>query len=244
MLKGQHQMTEAAPPAPGYWQASDGNWYPPEQHPQYQPPPAPQVPSPQKKGRKGLWIGIGVGTFFVLGAIGAATGNGSDKKNVSLSSKSEAVVTTTAPAIPTTAAPKTAAPTTAPPTTAAPTTTTPPTTAAPTTTTQRPTTTTRPEPSISVSQENAHDKAADYLAYSAFSRSGLIKQLEFEGFSTADATFGADSVKADWNQQAAKKAKDYLSYSSFSAASLQRQLEFEGFTASQAQYGVSTTGLS
>lgn len=24
-----------APPAPGWWQASDGNWYPPQQHPGY-----------------------------------------------------------------------------------------------------------------------------------------------------------------------------------------------------------------
>lgn len=26
------------PPAPGYWKASDGNWYPPETHPGYRPP--------------------------------------------------------------------------------------------------------------------------------------------------------------------------------------------------------------
>lgn len=27
-----------APPGPGYWKASDGNWYPPETHPGYRPP--------------------------------------------------------------------------------------------------------------------------------------------------------------------------------------------------------------
>lgn len=33
-----------APQGPGWWQASDGNWYPPEQHPSYAPPP-PTAPS-------------------------------------------------------------------------------------------------------------------------------------------------------------------------------------------------------
>ena len=29
---------------PGWWQASDGKWYPPEQHPNYRPPPPPTAP--------------------------------------------------------------------------------------------------------------------------------------------------------------------------------------------------------
>ncbi|MCL4423034.1 MAG: DUF4234 domain-containing protein [Actinobacteria bacterium] len=29
---------------PGWWQATDGRWYPPENHPQYQPPPPPPQP--------------------------------------------------------------------------------------------------------------------------------------------------------------------------------------------------------
>jgi Domain of unknown function (DUF4190) len=32
-------------PAPGWWQASDGNWYPPESAPSYRPPPAYGPPS-------------------------------------------------------------------------------------------------------------------------------------------------------------------------------------------------------
>jgi colicin import membrane protein len=94
-----------------------------------------------------------------------------------------------------------------------------------------------------VSQQNAAAKAADYLDYSAFSRSGLIKQLTFEGYSTADATWGVDKQHADWNAQAAAKAKDYLGYTSFSRSGLIQQLEFEGFTSSQARYGAGTTGL-
>lgn len=95
----------------------------------------------------------------------------------------------------------------------------------------------------SVSQRNARLKAADYLEYSAFSRSGLIKQLEFEGFSAADATYGTDAQRANWSAQAARKAKQYLEHSPFSREGLVRQLEFEGFTTAEATYGVNQAGL-
>ncbi len=39
---------------------------------------------------------------------------------------------------------------------------------------------------------------------------------EFEGFSTSDATFAVDFIRADWFEQAALKAKEYLDYTSFS----------------------------
>ncbi|XVU28441.1 Ltp family lipoprotein [Actinoplanes sp. CA-054009] len=103
--------------------------------------------------------------------------------------------------------------------------------------------TAEPTKELTVSQENAVEKAADYLSSSAFSRSGLIKQLKFEGFSTKDATFGVDAQKTNWNEQAAKKAADYLSYSSFSRSGLIKQLKFEGFTTGQATYGVKKAGL-
>ena len=38
--------------------------------------------------------------------------------------------------------------------------------------------------------EQAAKKAAEYLETSSFSRSGLIAQLKFEGFTTAQATYG------------------------------------------------------
>jgi Host cell surface-exposed lipoprotein len=98
-------------------------------------------------------------------------------------------------------------------------------------------------PGETAAQENARRSAEDYLGTSAFSRSGLIHQLEFEGYSDADATYGVDAVSPDWNEQAAKSAKSYLDTSSFSRSGLIHQLEFEGFTAEQAAYGVSQTGL-
>ncbi|WP_454810577.1 Ltp family lipoprotein [Paenarthrobacter nitroguajacolicus] len=94
-----------------------------------------------------------------------------------------------------------------------------------------------------ISQQNALRKAGSYLQYTAFSYTGLIKQLEFEKYSAEDATWAADRVKVDWNEQAAKKAKSYLEYTSFSRSGLVDQLLFEGFTPEQAEYGASTTGL-
>lgn len=95
----------------------------------------------------------------------------------------------------------------------------------------------------STAQVNAREKASDYLQLSAFSRTGLIKQLQFEGFSQAHATYGVDKQNVNWNKQAEKKAQDYLDLSSFSRSGLIKQLEFEGFTPAQARHGVSAVGL-
>ena len=103
--------------------------------------------------------------------------------------------------------------------------------------------TTTTKPTTSLSQRNALNKAKDYLDYTAFSRTGLIKQLEFEGFSNADATWATDNCGADWNEQAYKKAKEYLDFTSFSHSGLIDQLEYEGFTSEQAEYGVNKVGL-
>ncbi len=91
-------------------------------------------------------------------------------------------------------------------------------------------------------QKNALAKADSYLSMSGFSYSGLVKQLEFEQFSTEDAAYAADSCGADWNEQAARKAQEYLDISSFSRDSLITQLEFDGFSTEQAEYAVSAVG--
>jgi len=84
--------------------------------------------------------------------------------------------------------------------------------------------------STPLSQQNAVDKAESYLQYSAFSRTGLIEQLEFEGFSPEDATLAVDSLDVDYGEQAKKKAEDYIDYSAFSRSGLIEQLEFEDFS--------------
>ena len=93
-------------------------------------------------------------------------------------------------------------------------------------------------------QSAALSKALDYLDYTAFSRSGLVDQLEYEGFSTEDATWAVDNCGADWNQQALQTAKDYLDYTAFSYTGLIDQLEYEGFTMEQAAYGVDNCGAN
>jgi hypothetical protein len=95
-----------------------------------------------------------------------------------------------------------------------------------------------PRDTTTSGQRNALSTAEDYLNYTAFSRQGLIEQLEFEGYSNSEATYGADNCGANWKTQAALKAQDYLDYSSFSRQGLIEQLEFEGFTHEQAVYGV------
>lgn len=98
-------------------------------------------------------------------------------------------------------------------------------------------------PSLTNAQKQAIGKAQDYLKFTAFSRKGLIKQLEYEGFATADATFAVDSLNVDWNAQAAAKGKSYLDIQHFSRKGLIDQLKFEGFTDAQAAYGAKANGL-
>ena len=100
-----------------------------------------------------------------------------------------------------------------------------------------------PQHQISVSVEsssysNAQRMAKSYLRYQAFSRSGLIHQLRFEGFSKSVATRAVDSLHIGWKTQAYKMAKQYLKYQAFSRKGLYHQLRFEGFTPAQAKYGV------
>ncbi len=97
-------------------------------------------------------------------------------------------------------------------------------------------------PELTLAQENVLEAAEDYLDYQAFSRSGLIEQLEYEDYSAKDATWAVDQVNADWDEQAALAAKDYLEYDSFSRSGLIEQLKFEGYTTAQATFGAKAVG--
>lgn len=90
----------------------------------------------------------------------------------------------------------------------------------------------------SSSQQEALSTAERYLSVMAFSHEGLVGQLEFEGFTTEDATWAADNCGADWNEQAVKKAENYIDTMPFSYTGLIEQLEYEGFTTEQATHGV------
>lgn len=91
-------------------------------------------------------------------------------------------------------------------------------------------------------EQNALATALSYLDYSGFSYKGLVKQLEYEGYSNEAATFAVDNCGADWNEQAAKVAESYINYSSFSRSGLIDQLQYEGFTKDQAEYGATAVG--
>lgn len=95
---------------------------------------------------------------------------------------------------------------------------------------------------ITLGMKNALGKAKLYLEVMAFSYSGLIEQLEYEGYSTFEATYGVGNCGADWNEQAVKKAETYLDVMNFSKSGLIEQLEYDGFTHEQAVYAAESVG--
>ena len=114
------------------------------------------------------------------------------------------------------------------------------------TTTTPPTSTVPNYPAISmgttVGAQNALESAKQYLAVMPFSYSGLIDQLEYEGYTTSEATYAVDNCGANWYEQAVKSAQSYLDVLAFSRQGLVDQLLFEGFTEDQAEYGVANSG--
>jgi len=99
-----------------------------------------------------------------------------------------------------------------------------------------------PTDTTTIGEKNALSRALVYLRTMPFSYSGLIDQLEYEGYSYQEAKYGADNCGADWNEQATLKAQVYLDTMPFSRQGLIDQLIYEGFTQSQAEYGVNAVG--
>lgn len=95
---------------------------------------------------------------------------------------------------------------------------------------------------LSAEQKAALDSAERYLSISAFSREGLIGQLEYEKYTNEDAVIAVDQLSVDWKEQAVKSAKSYLSISAFSYSGLIDQLEFDGFSEEEATYGADHCG--
>jgi|SRR6185503_405279 Ni/Co efflux regulator RcnB len=106
-----------------------------------------------------------------------------------------------------------------------------------------------PANAATTAQRQAIGSAHDYLRFSAFSKQGLIDQLDSkygEGFSKPVATYAVNHIRVSWNKQAVRSAKSYLKIMHFSRAGLIDQLESpygERFTHSQAVYGVNHVGL-
>ena len=98
-----------------------------------------------------------------------------------------------------------------------------------------------PSSAPTVGEKNALKTAKQYLEYIPFSYEGLVKQLEYEGYTHSQAVYGADHCGANWKQEAVAMAKRYLEVSSFSYQGLIDQLEYEGFTHEQAVYGADRT---
>ena len=106
--------------------------------------------------------------------------------------------------------------------------------------------TTAPDTSQSTSNDDnatmgermALASAKNYLKIMPFSKKGLIDQLEFEGYTTEEATYAVNNCGANWKEQAVKSAKNYLEIMPFSKQELIDQLEFEGYTTEEATYGV------
>ncbi|WP_217968686.1 Ltp family lipoprotein [Adlercreutzia caecimuris] len=96
----------------------------------------------------------------------------------------------------------------------------------------------------SANSGESHDTGAEalalafqYLESSPFSKDMLIKQLEYEGFSTEDATWAVDLCGADWNAEAVRTAQLYLSVRQTPRDELITYLENDLFTHDQAIYG-------
>lgn len=99
-------------------------------------------------------------------------------------------------------------------------------------------------PAETKAQKNAVGITKRYLDFSSDSRPELIESLEFSGCTAADAEYAFDTLKADWNEQAAKRAKGFLEVKPFSRSGLIGILESHGFTTEQATYGVNAAFLA
>lgn len=242
----------------GWWQASDGKWYPPQDHPNFnalnQPPqPAGQTqvpqyhfaqapqpgPGPRRKPWWRRWWAIALWAFLGLVVVSAVASGANDANTKESSSPQPSAVATTeaedtieAPDEEESAAPATVAEAPSEEESAAPA-----------------TTSAAAEEEFTPSQQNAIRSAKSYLEFTSFSRSGLIDQLSSEygdQFPVDDATIAVDSLDVDWNAQAVKAARTYLDFQSFSCQGLIDQLSSEygdQYTVEQATFGANEAGI-
>lgn len=174
--------------------------------------------SKEKTKKKGKWWIIAVVIALIV-AVGSCGDKDTETSNIETTVESKPVVTTDTETTPATESESEVVETTI-----------------------APEAETEVEDNLSLGQKNALKSALSYLDYSAFSYSGLIGQLEYEGYTTEEATFAVDNCGTDWKEQALKSAKNYLDFSVFSYTGMITQLEYEGYTNEQAVYGADNCG--
>jgi Host cell surface-exposed lipoprotein len=100
-----------------------------------------------------------------------------------------------------------------------------------------------------LAQQNAIRSAQEFLQTEAFSKQGLIQQLDSPygaKFPKALAIYAVDHLRVNWNAQAVRAAKEFLQTQSFSCEGLVQQLDSPygaQFTQAQAEYGAKKIGL-
>lgn len=92
-------------------------------------------------------------------------------------------------------------------------------------------------------QQKALDKANEYVDTLPLSHDGLIKQLEYDGYTTDVATYAADNCSVNWNKEAKEMAEQYMDSTTYTYKEMVQQLETEGFTKEQAKFGAKAVGL-
>lgn len=100
-------------------------------------------------------------------------------------------------------------------------------------------------PNLSALENTAANSAQEYLDLYAFSRTGLIDQLQYDGFSENVAATAVDSLNVDWNEQAVAMAREYMEVATYSnKQDMIDQLIYEDFTQEQAEYAAEQVGLN
>ena len=102
-----------------------------------------------------------------------------------------------------------------------------------------------PNQGLTPRQISARQNAVTLLGYDKpYSRTGLIEELEMQGYLAEDAAVAVDDINVSWGNQAKNMAKNYIRLDAFSKAGLINQLEKEGFNHEEASYGVNNCGAN
>ncbi|MDN5573970.1 MAG: Ltp family lipoprotein [Micrococcales bacterium] len=91
--------------------------------------------------------------------------------------------------------------------------------------------------------QQAAGSAQSYIDMSGFSRSELVDQLVYEGYTPDQAESGVSSLSVDYSEQARRSTQSYLDLMPMSRAELVDQLIYEGYTPEEAAAGADSAGL-